>query len=139
MKKVMPLVFALSVLIAPCWAYAQQAEMTTVKKVTTETVGTETVGTISELSPDTIVVRSETSSSPTNYSYTKSTTYVDDMGTPVAMETVKSGLPVTVYYTQEGDRMIATKVVVRKTTTTSENPMMEEKRTKTTTTTTETK
>jgi hypothetical protein len=61
------------------------------------------------------------------------------MGNPVSMETVKSGLPVTVYYTQEGDQMIADKVVVRKTSTTTQKPMMQEKRTKTTTTTTETK
>ena len=100
MKKVMPLVFALSVLITPCGAFAQQAE------VTVNTVTTETVGTISEVSPDTIVVRSETNTAPTKYTYTKSTTYVDDMGNPVSMETVKSGLPVTIYYTQEGDQMI---------------------------------
>jgi hypothetical protein len=30
------------------------------------------------------------------------------------VETVKSGIPVTVYYTREGDRMNATKVIVRK-------------------------
>lgn len=133
MKKVMPLVFALTVLITPCGAIAQQSE------VTVNTVTTETMGTISEVSPDTLVVRSETSTSPTKYTYTKSTTYVDDMGNPVSMETVKSGLPVTVYYTQEGDQMIANKVMVRKTVTTTENPLMQEKRTKTTTTTTETK
>lgn len=134
MKKVMPLVFALSILITPCGVFAQQAA------TTVNTVTTETAGTISEVNPDTIIIRSETSTAPTNYSYTKSTTYVDDMGTPVSMETVKSGLPVTVYYTQEGDRMVATKVVVRKTTTTTtENPTVEEKRSKTTTTTTETK
>lgn len=133
MKKVMPLVFALTVLITPCGAIAQQSE------VTVNTVTTETMGTISEVSPDTLVVRSETSTSPTKYTYTKSTTYVDDMGNPVSMETVKSGLPVTVYYTQEGDQMIANKVMVRKTVTTTENPLVQEKRTKTTTTTTETK
>ena len=101
---------------------------------------TETAGTISEFGPDKIVVRTETSSSPMTYNSTKTTTYIDDTGTPVSMETVRSGLPVTVYYTREGDRMIANKVVIRKTTTTtSENPVYEEKRTHSTTTTTETK
>ena len=100
---------------------------------------TETAGTISEVSPDAIVVRTETSSTPMNYSYTKSTTYVDDTGAPVSMETVKSGLPVTVYYTREGDRLIANKVVVRKTTTTTDKPMIQKKQTSTTTTTTETR
>ena len=113
MKKVMLLVvFALAVLIImPCGLFAQQEKV--------ETVTTETAGTISEFSPDTIVIRTETSSSPMSYSYTKTTTYGDDTGAPVSIKTVKSGLPVTVYYTREGDRMIANKVVVRKTTTTT--------------------
>jgi len=131
MKTVISLVFALAVLIMPCGLFAQQEKVTT---VTT----TETVGTVSEVSPDTIIVKSETNSSPMRYSYTKSTTYVDETGAPVSMETVKSGLPVTVYYTRDGERMIAEKVVVRKITTTTENPTVIEKK-RTTTTTTETK
>jgi hypothetical protein len=119
MKTVMSFVFVLAVLIIPCGLFAQQK---TVSTVTT----TENAGTISEVSPHSIVVRSETSSSPMSYSYTKSTTYVDETGAPVSVEMVKSGLPVTVYYTREGDRMIADKVVVRKTTTTTGMPMVEE-------------
>ena len=130
MKKAIPFVFTLAVLVMPCTVFAQQETMT-VNTVTT----TETAGTITEFSPDTIVIRSETSSSPTHYSYTKSTTYVDDTGAPVSIETVQSGLPVTVYYTLEGDRMVANKVVVRETTTTTEKPGIEKKQTTTTTTT----
>ena len=129
MKRVMSLVFVLAVLNMPCSLFAQQ------EKVTSTVTTTETAGTISEFSPDTIVVRSETSSSPIHYNYTKSTTYVDETGAPVSVETVKSGLPVTVYYTRQGDSMIANKVVVRKTMTTTEKPVIEEKRTTTTTTT----
>lgn len=127
MKKVQSFILALSVLVLPCSALAQeQMRMTT----------TETAGTISELGQDTIVVRSETSSSPMRYSSTKSTTYVDETGAPVSIETVKSGLPVTVYYTRDGDRMIADKVMIRKTTTTTTgNPMIETKQTRTSTTT----
>ncbi len=127
-KTVMSFVVALTVLVVPYGVFAQQ-------QMTVNTEMTETAGTISEMSPDTLVIRSETSSSPMNYSYTKSTTYVDDAGTPVSMETVKSGMPVTVYYTREGDRMTATKVVVRKTTTTTGTPMIERQQTRTTTTT----
>jgi len=131
----MPFVFALAVLVMPCAVFAQQGQMT----VNTSTTTTESAGTITEFSPDSIVIRSETSSSPMHYSYTKSTTYVDDTGAPVSIETVKSGLPVTVYYTLEGDRMIANKVVVRKTTTTTtEKPAIQE-RIETTTKTIETK
>jgi len=128
MKKVMLLVFTLAVLILPCGLFAQQ-----------ETVTTETVGTISKVSPDTIVIRTDTSPSPIDYSYTKTTTYVDETGAPVSIKTVKSGVPVTVYYTREGDRMIANKVVVRKTTTTTVKPSTGEKQTTTTTTTEESK
>ena len=126
MKKVMLFVFTLAVLILPCGLFAQQ-----------ETVTTETVGTISEISPDTIVIRTETSSSPIKYSSTKTTTYVDETGAPVSIKTVTSGLPVWVYYTLEGDRMIANKVMIRRTTTTTttDRGSIEEKQTTTTTTT----
>jgi len=126
MKKIQSLTLALSLLALPCSMYAQEQ-----MNVTT----TETAGTISELGQDTIVVRSETSSSPMRYSSTQSTTYVDETGMPVSIETVKSGLPVTVYYTRDGNRLVADKVVVRKTTTTTEAPIRTEKQTSTTTTT----
>jgi len=86
---------------------------------TTTTSTTTSAGTVSQFSPDTIVVKSTTSADPISYSYTKTTSYVDQDGNPVSSETVKSGAPVTVYYTQDGDKMVATKVVVRKTTTTT--------------------
>ncbi len=82
------------------------------KKITTTTTTTN-AGTISEFGGDTIVVRSETATSPVRYTYTKKTTYVNEAGEPVSVETVKSGLPVTIYYTKDGDKMIATKVIVR--------------------------
>ena len=51
---------------------------------------------------------------PIRYLYSTRTTYVDESGAPVSLETVKSGLPVTVYYTREGERMNAVKVIVHK-------------------------
>ena len=61
-------------------------------------------------------------------------------GNPVAVETVRSGAPVTVYYTGNGDRMTATRVVVhRRVTTTAPAPVNADTTTtvrKTTTTTT---
>ena len=63
---------------------------------------------------------------------------MDENGAPVSVETVKSGLPVTIYYTRDGDRMIANKVVVRKRVTksiTTDAPAVIEKKTTTTTTT----
>jgi hypothetical protein len=86
---------------------------------TSTTTTTTSAGTVSQFSPDTIVVKTTTSAAPVSYSYSKTTTYVDENGNAVSSETVKSGAPVTVYYTQDGDKMVATKVVVRKTTTTT--------------------
>ena len=108
---------------------------TTVKETTTTTT---TAGTISEFGPETIIVRSETAPEPIRYSYTKTTTYVDETGAPVSIETVKSGLPVTVYYAKVGDKMVATKVIVRKAVVkTAPAATIEEKKTTTTTTTTD--
>src|SRR5476649_2244947 len=85
----------------------------------TSTTTTTSAGTVSQFSPDTIVVKTTTSPDPVSYSYSKTTTYVDENGNPVSSETVKSGLPVTVYYDQNGTKMIATKVIVRKATMTT--------------------
>src|SRR3954464_2553512 len=101
------------------------------------TTTTTSAGTISEFSPDTIVIRSETSPEPLRYTYSKTTTYVDEAGAPVSMELVKSGLPVTVQYVKEGDRLVANRVIVRRTTTTAvpaPAPAVVEKKTTTTTT-----
>ena len=87
---------------------------------TTTTSTTSSDGTIGDLSPSVITVRSTSSTTPVNYSYSKTTTYVDESGNPVSMETVHSGAPVTVFYSDDGGQMIATKVVVHKVTTTSD-------------------
>ncbi len=130
MKTFKPFVFALTIMALPGAVFAQENISSSINTVTTESVGT-----VSEASPDSIVIQSETISTPTNYSYSKKTTYVDETGAPVSMETVKSGLPVTVYYTREGDRMVADKVMVRKTTTTTtDRPGIREKSTRTSTT-----
>ena len=104
--------------------------------VVKETTTTTTAGTISEFGPEMIVIRTETAPEPVRYTYSKTTTYVDETGAPVSIETVKSGLPVTVYYTKVGDKMVATKVIVRKVVV-KQAPAIEEKKTTTTTTTTE--
>ena len=82
---------------------------------TTTTTTTTSQGTVSQIGPDTIVIRSPDSPKAMTYQ-TKTTTYVDEDGNPVAMETVKSGAPVVVYYDQaDGGQRTATRVVVKKT------------------------
>jgi len=90
-------------------------------------------GTISEFSPQTIIIKSDNAAAPVSYSYSKTTTYVDEDGNPVSLQTVKSGLPVTVYYVKEGDNLVASKVIVRKSVIA---PMVHIQESKTTTTTT---
>lgn len=94
-------------------AFSQSVTVATEPAGATTTT-TTSAGTISDFSPDTIVIRSEGSPDPVRYSYTKSTTYVDEAGAPVSMETVRSGLPVTVHYVRDGDRLVASRVVVRR-------------------------
>jgi hypothetical protein len=128
MKKLTLFAFALTLVIAPIGSFAAQQSQTTVTR-------TETAGTVSEINPDTLVIRSESSPNPVVYTYTNKTNYINERGEAVSMETVKSGLPVTVYYTRNGNQMVADKVLVHQTTTTTaEKPMIEEKKVTTTTT-----
>jgi hypothetical protein len=105
------------------------------EEIVQTTSATTSVGTISEFSPDTLVVRSTSVAEPIRYRYTKSTTYVDETGAPVSIELVKSGLPVTVHYVREGDQLMASKVIVRKSVAPAPAPSVIEKKTTTTTTT----
>ncbi len=68
------------------------------------------------------MVHSVSSSTPVGYSFTKTTTYVDENGNPIARETVRTGAPVTVYYSNDGTGMTATRVVVHRITTTAPAP-----------------
>jgi hypothetical protein len=108
--------------------------LTFIPQASAETVITESVGTISEFSPDALVIRSETATAPARYVVSKEVTYVDEAGAPVDVSIVRSGAPVTVHYIKEGDRMIARKVVVRRAQATA--PVIEKRTTTTTTTTT---
>lgn len=98
------------------------------------TTTTSTAGTISEFSPDQIVVRSTTSAAPVTYGFTRETTYVDEAGQPVSVQTIRSGVPVTVDYVQDGPRVVARRVIVHR--AVAAPPQVIEKRTTTTTTTT---
>ena len=81
---------------------------------TRTTTTTTSTGTVSEFTPNTIAVKVNTSPIPVRYTFTKTTTYVDENGNPVSVETVKTGVPVMVYYEQNGSGLVADKVVVRK-------------------------
>src|ERR1700692_1320415 len=112
-KNMKTIIYKLSrkvVLLGAILATANLALAQTSSTITTTT----SAGTVREFSPDTFTIATDTSTTPVRYTYSKTTTYVDENGNPVSVEKVRSGLPVTVYYNTDGDRLVATKVVVKK-------------------------
>lgn len=118
---------ALGTLVLATGAFAQSV------MEETKTTTTSSSGMVSELGTDRIVVRSDSSPTPIPYTYSKTTTYVDEDGNPVSIESVRSGAPVTVYYTTTKDGLSASKVVVKRSTTTSPSGTVIQEKTTTTT------
>jgi hypothetical protein len=88
-------------------------------------------GTITTYTPgsDYITFRTETSTEPVKYYYTKKTVLVDPTGSTVEWSALRPDMPVTYTYVKEGDRMVVTKVTLAK-------PVSVYKKEETTTTTT---
>jgi len=106
--------------------------VTTSSSTTTSTSTVDGTGTITTYSPgsDYISFRTETSSAPVKYYYTKSTTIVDPEGKTVEWSMLKPDMPVKYTYVKDGERMVISKITLTK-------PLSyyEEKTTTTTTTT----
>jgi len=109
----------------------------------TSTTVTTTNGAFTEYVPgsETMVVKSETgTTSPLRYSVTKQTTIVDETGAPVAIDRISPGSQLSIQYTGSGDRLVASRVVVRRaaaaTTAVTSVPAGTGQQTNTTTTTT---
>src|SRR5439155_10559315 len=106
------------------------------------TTVTTTNGAFTEYVPgsETMVVRGETETSPLRYSVTKQTTIVDEAGAPVAIDRISPGSQLSIQYTGSGDRLVASRVVVRRaataTTALTSVPGVTGQQTNTTTTTT---
>lgn len=101
--------FTLGVAAFIAWSSAAPAQV-----AVAEVTGS---GVITDYAPggEAIIVREESSSTPIRYAVTERTTFVDEAGTPLVAEKITSGMPITVHYVREGDRMLASRVVVRKT------------------------
>ena len=117
-------------------AFAQTSTTTTTAgdatvSSTSSTSTLDGTGTITTYSPGTdyIQMRTESSSAPVKYYYTKNTTVVDPTGATVDMALLRPDMPVRYTYVKEGDRMVVSKITVQK-------PIAEIKETTTTTTTT---
>ena len=113
-------------LFATC-AIALSLAMMGWAQVTVRTV--TSAGAIEQFAPGSeLVIRTETAPQPIRYSVTRETRFVDETGTPVAVERIVKGVPVDIEYMPEGNRMIVSKVVVHKA------PVVEKSTTTTTTT-----
>ena len=105
--------------------------VTSSSSTTTSTSTVDGSGTITTYTPgqDYISFRTETSSTPVKYYYTKSTTIVDPEGKTVEWSMLKPDMPVKYTYVKEGDRMVISKITLTK-------PVSYYEKTTTTTTTT---
>ena len=127
--------------IALSTAFAQTSSTTTttstdpaVTSSSSTTTSTSTIdgsGTITTYTPgsDYISFRTEKSSAPVKYYYTKSTTIVDPEGKTVEWTMLKPDMPVRYTYVKDGDRMVISKITLEK-------PVSYYEKTTTTTTTT---
>jgi hypothetical protein len=127
--------------IALTTAFAQTSSTTTtsstdpaVTSSSSTTTSTSTIdgsGTITTYTPgsDYISFRTEKSSAPVKYYYTKSTTIVDPEGKTVEWTMLKPDMPVRYTYIKDGDRMVISKITLEK-------PVSYYEKTTTTTTTT---
>jgi len=111
--------------IALTTAFAQTSATTTTttnpavtssSSTTTSTSTVDGTGTITTYSPgsDYISFRTETSSAPVKYYYTKSTTIVDPEGKTVEWSMLKPDMPVRYTYIKDGDRMVISKITLTK-------------------------
>ena len=115
--------------IALTTAFAQTSSTTTTTVPSTSSV--DGSGTITTYTPgsDYITFKTETSTTPVKYYYTKSTTIVDPEGKTVEWSMLKPDMPVKYTYVKEGDRMVISKITLTK-------PVSYYEKTTTTTTTT---
>ena len=92
------------------------AALTSSSSTTTSTSTVDGSGTITTYTPgsDYISLRTETSTTPVKYYYTKSTTIVDPEGKTVEWSMLKPDMPVKYTYVKEGDRMVVTKITLVK-------------------------
>ncbi len=81
--------------------------------VSSTTTTTSSSGTFTEFVPGSETVTLRTEQGPANYVITKRTTIVDDAGAPVAISSIAPGRPLAVHYVREGERLVASRIVVR--------------------------
>ncbi len=76
--------------------------------------GVMTQGTIFDISSDQIVILPSGSQKPIRYFHGEGTVYVDESGNSITLKVVRSGVEVTVFYSQAEEQRMANRVVVGK-------------------------
>ena len=94
-------------------AASAQDTSTTTSTSTSDLSGSGTITTYTPGS-DYIMFRTETSTAPVKYYYTKQTTLLDPEGHAVEWSMLRPDMPVTYTYVKDGDRMVVTKVTLTK-------------------------
>ena len=94
-------------------AASAQDTSTTTSTSTSDLSGSGTITTYTPGS-DYIMFRTETSTAPVRYYYTKQTTLLDPEGHAVEWSMLRPDMPVTYTYVKDGDRMVVTKVTLTK-------------------------
>jgi hypothetical protein len=117
-------------------AFAQTTTTTTTTDpvtgtTTTQQTTTSAAGNIVTYTPDSdyFMFRTTSGAAPVRYYYTKDTTVVDPAGRVVSLSAIRPDMPVTIYYSTVGDRVMVRKVMLTQ-------PAAVIKREETTTTTT---
>jgi hypothetical protein len=110
-KLLIPGVAALALLCSPTVRGQAVVRETT---ATTTTAPLEAAGTITEWTPNTVIIQRKDVAEPVPFTFSKRVEYVDEAGNPVAREVITRGVPVTVRYTREGDRMVVERVIVQR-------------------------
>lgn len=114
---------ACAVAISTVFAQTSSTTTTTTAGATGVTTSTSEVsgsGVVTTYTPgsDYITFRTETSTEPVRYYYTKKTVLIDPEGRTVEWSALRPDMPVTYSYVKEGDRMVVTKVTLAKPVTT---------------------
>src|SRR5437899_9299312 len=100
-------------------ALAQETTTTTTTDPvtgTTTSATTTTTGTITAYTPDSdyFTFRTSPDVAPVRYYYTRDTTILDPEGHTVAWSVIRPDMTATVYYTNEGERVVVRRVVLMK-------------------------
>ena len=105
-----PSVAALALLCSP----ALHGQTVARETPATSSAAAEVTGTVAECHPDSVTILNKDVAGPIRLSFAKKVEYVDAAGKPVAREMVTPGVPVTMRFLREGDRMLVDRVIVKR-------------------------